>query len=193
MLTDALRFLINVAFGLFVYTALLRFIMQWMRAPFRNPVGQAVTALTDWAVKPLRKVLPGFGGYDWASLVVAWLLQVLWLAALTALGASAGALLTGTTAGLIAVVAVIELIKAALWIAIVAVFIQALLSWVAPDGPLAGVLNALTFPLLAPVRRLVPPIGGALDLSPLIVIVLAQLILMLPVAWLEQTVAALFR
>jgi YggT family protein len=193
MLTDALRFLINVAFGLFVYTALLRFIMQWMRAPFRNPVGQAVTALTDWAVKPLRKILPGFGGYDWASLVVAWLLQVLWLAALTALGASAGALLTGTTAGLIAVLAVIELIKAALWIVIVAVFVQALLSWVAPDGPLAGVLNALTFPLLAPVRRLVPLIGGALDLSPLIVIVLAQLILMLPVAWLEQTVAALFR
>ncbi|HZI83547.1 MAG TPA: YggT family protein [Casimicrobiaceae bacterium] len=193
MLTDALRFLLNVVFGLFVYTALLRFIMQWMRAPFRNPVGQAVTALTDWAVKPMRKALPGFGGYDWASLVVAWLLQVLWLVALTALGAGATALLTGATAGLIACVAVIELVKAALWIVIVAVFIQALLSWVAPDGPLAGVLNALTFPLLAPVRRVVPPIGGALDLSPLIVIVLAQLVLMLPVAWLEQTVAALFR
>ena len=99
MLTDALRFLINVAFGLFVYTALLRFIMQWMRAPFRNPVGQAVTALTDWAVKPMRKILPGFGGYDWASLVVAWLLQVVWLAALASLSAPASALLTGTTAG----------------------------------------------------------------------------------------------
>ena len=193
MLTDALRFLINVAFGLFVYTALLRFIMQWMRAPFRNPVGQAVTALTDWAVKPMRKLLPGFGGYDWASLVVAWLLQVLWLATLAALGPSLNALLTATGAGLIAVIAVIELVKAALWIVIVAVFVQALLSWIAPDGPLAGVLNALTFPLLAPVRRVVPPIGGALDLSPLIVIVLAQLILMLPVAWLEQTVGQLFR
>ena len=193
MLTDALRFLINVAFGLFVYTALLRFIMQWMRAPFRNPVGQAVTALTDWAVKPMRKILPGFGGYDWASLVVAWLLQVVWLAALASLSAPASALLTGTTAGLIAAIAIVELIKAALWIVIVTVFVQALLSWVAPDGPLAGVLNALTFPLLAPVRRLVPPIGGALDLSPLIVIVLAQLILMLPVAWLEQSVATLLR
>jgi len=193
MLTDAIRFLLNVVFGLFVYTALLRFIMQRMRAPFRNPVGQAVTALTDWAVKPMRKVLPGFGGYDWASLAVAWILQLAWLAALTALSAPAGALLSGPTAGLIAVIALLELVKAALWIAIVAVFIQALLSWVAPDGPLAGVLNALTFPLLAPVRRLVPPIGGALDLSPLIVIVLAQLVLMLPVAWLEQTVAAVFR
>ncbi|HEX8012139.1 MAG TPA: YggT family protein [Casimicrobiaceae bacterium] len=193
MLTDALRFLLDVAFGLLVYTALLRFIMQWMRAPFRNPVGQAVSALTDWAVKPLRKLLPGFGGYDWASLAVAWVLQVLWLAALTALAAPASALLSGTTAGFIATVAVIELVKAALWIVIVAVFVQALLSWVAPDGPLAGVLNALTFPLLMPIRRIVPPLGGALDLSPLIVIVLAQLVLMLPVAWLEQTVAQLFR
>jgi YggT family protein len=193
MLTDAIRFLLNVVFGLFVYTALLRFVMQWMRAPFRNPVGQAVTALTDWAVKPMRKVIPGFGGYDWASLVVAWLLQVFWLAAVTAVTAPASMLFTGPVAGLIVCMAVVELIKAALWIVIVAVFVQALLSWVAPDGPLAGVLNALTFPLLAPVRRIVPPIGGALDLSPLIVIVLAQLVLMLPVAWLEQTVAALFR
>ena len=55
MINDALRFLINIVFGLFVYSALLRFIMQWLRAPFRNPVGQAVSALTDWAVKPLRK------------------------------------------------------------------------------------------------------------------------------------------
>src|ERR1051326_6332460 len=118
MLTDALRFLLNVVFGLFAYTALLRFIMQWMRAPFRNPVGQAVTALTDWAVKPMRKLLPGFGGYDWASLVVAWLLQVLWLATLAALGPSLNTLLTATGAGLIAAIAVIELIKAALWIVI---------------------------------------------------------------------------
>ena len=87
----------------------------------------------------------------------------------------------------------IELIKAALWILIVAVFLQALLSWVAPDGPLAGVLNALTFRFLAPIRRVIPPLGGVLDLSPLIVIVLAQLVLMLPVAWLEQAVGQLFR
>src|SRR6478736_6730699 len=145
---DALRFLINTVFGLVVYTALLRFIMQWLRAPFRNPLGQATIALTDWAVKPMRRVVAGRAGYDWASLLVAWIAQ-------------------------------------ALWIMIAAIFIQAILSWVAPDGPLAGVLNALTFRVLAPIRRVVPPIGGSLDLSPLIAIVLAQLILMLPVAWLE--------
>jgi YggT family protein len=149
-----------------------------------------VAALTDWAVKPLRRVLPGYRGYDWASLVIAWLLQALWLFTLMALGSAA---LSGGLAGLVAALAVVELIKATLWIVIGTVFLQALLSWVAPDGPLAGVLNALTFPLLTPVRRVVPPLGGALDLSPLIVIVLAQLVLMLPVAWLEQTVVQFFR
>jgi len=190
MLGEALRFLLNIVFGFLVYAMLLRFMMQWLRAPFRNPLGQAVTVLTDWAVKPMRQIVPGYRGYDWASLLLAWFLQALWLASLIALGTG---IVSGMVAGLVAALAVIELIKAALWIIIVTVFVQALLSWVAPDGPLAGVLNALTFPLLAPVRRVVPPLGGALDLSPLIVIVLAQLVLMLPVAWLEQNLALLFR
>jgi YggT family protein len=190
MLNQALRFLIDTAFGFVVYAALLRFIMQWLRAPFRNPIGQAVTALTDWAVKPLRKLLPGFGGYDWASLLFAWIGQVLWLAALASLGSAE---FSGTLAGYLLVLALVELLRASLWILIGAVFLQAILSWVAPDGPLAGVLNALTFRVLAPIRRVVPPLGGSLDLSPLIVIVLAQLALILPVAWLEQSLARLFQ
>ena len=188
--TDALRFLVNTVFGLIVYTALLRFIMQWLRAPFRNPLGQATIALTDWVVKPLRRVLSGRGGYDWASLVVAWVGQMLWLATLAATG---GAPFSGSLVGYVAVLALVELLKAALWIMIGAIFIQAILSWVAPDGPLAGVLNALTFRVLAPIRRVLPPLGGTLDLSPLIAIVLGQLVLMLPVAWLEQAVAQVFR
>ena len=85
MLIDALRFLLNIVFGLLVYAVLLRFLMQVMRAPFRNPLGQAIAALTDWAVKPVRRILPGYRGYDWASLVLAWFFQVLWLAAMIAL------------------------------------------------------------------------------------------------------------
>jgi YggT family protein len=94
---------------------------------------------------------------------------------------------------MLAALSIVELIKAALWIMIGAIFIQAILSWVAPDGPLAGVLNALTFRVLAPIRRILPPLGGTLDLSPLIAIVLGQLVLMLPVAWLEQSVVQIFR
>jgi YggT family protein len=191
MLATALAFLIDVVFGLLTYALLLRLVMQLIRAPFRNPLGQALMALTDWAVKPLRKVLPGWRGIDWASVVAVYLSQFLWLAALhAALGA--GFSIAGPLLPFLALAAVIALLKALLWLAIIVVFVQAILSWVAPDGPLAGVLNALTFPLLRPVRRIVPPIGGTLDLSPLIVIVLAQLVLITIVPWLESATTRLF-
>ena len=72
------------------------------------------------------------------------------------------------------------------------VIVQAILSWFAPDGPLSGLLNALTFPFLRPVRRILPPIGGTLDLSPLVVIVIAQLLLMTAVPFLESSLTSLF-
>jgi YggT family protein len=191
MLDQALRFLLDTVFGIVTYAFLLRFVMQWLRAPFRNPLGQAVMALTDWAAKPVRRVIPGFRGLDGSTLVLAWLAQFLWLIAL-ALVVGPGAL-SGALLGMFALLACVELVKAMLWLLIIVVFAQAILSWTAPDGPFAGVLNALTFRFLAPIRRIVPPLGGTLDLSPLIVIVLAQLALMLPVRWLESAVVTLFR
>jgi YggT family protein len=191
MLASALGFLIDVVFGLMTYTLLLRLVMQLMRAPFRNPLGQAVIALTDWIVKPLRKVLPGLRGIDWASVIAAYLSQFLWLLALY-FAFGRGFALFGPGLPFLAIAAVIALVKALLWLTIIVVFAQAILSWVAPDGPLAGVLNALTFPLLRPVRRIVPMIGGTLDLSPLIVIVLAQLLLITLVPWVESTLTKAF-
>jgi YggT family protein len=191
MLSTALGFLIDVVFGLFTYALLLRLVMQVMRAPFRNPLGQAVMALTDRIVKPLRKVLPGVGGIDWASVIAAYVFQFAWLLALY-FAFGRGFALLGPGLAFVAVAALIAIVRALLWLTIIVVFAQAILSWVAPDGPLAGVLNALTFPLLRPVRRLVPPIGGTLDLSPLIVIVVAQLILITLVPWLEAGATRLF-
>jgi YggT family protein len=191
MLSTALAYLIDVVFGLFTYALLLRFVMQRMRAPFRNPLGQAVMALTDWIVKPLRRVLPGIAGIDWASVVAVVLFQFVWLLALY-LAFGRGFALLGPGLAFLLVATLIALLKALLWIVIVVVFAQAILSWVAPDGPLAGVLNALTFPLLRPVRRVIPPIGGTLDLSPLIIIVVAQLLLITLVPWLESGATRLF-
>jgi YggT family protein len=172
-----LKYLIDVVFGLFTFALLLRFVMQTMRAPFRNPVGQAVIALTDWIVKPLRRVLPGYKGIDWASLLATILFQFLWVLALRLVFGGFG--FTGDGILFLLVRTVFELISALLWLFIVIVIVQAILSWVAPDGPLSGLLNALTFPLLRPIRKVLPPIGGTLDLSPLVFIVVAQILLML--------------
>ncbi|HZQ62243.1 MAG TPA: YggT family protein [Casimicrobiaceae bacterium] len=186
---QALRFLIDTVFGLFTYSFLARFMMQALRAPFRNPVGPAVMALTDWAVKPTRRIVPGLRGVDWATVILAWIAQWLWLMLLGALAARA---LAAALVPFFALLAMVELLKAAIWILIIAVFLQAILSWIAPDGPLSGLLNALTFRFLAPIRRTIPPLGGTLDLSPLVFIVVAQLILMLPVRWLEALIVQVF-
>jgi YggT family protein len=191
MFGQALRFLVDTAFGILTYAFLLRFTMQWLRAPFRNPLGQAVVALTDWAVKPVRRVVPGYKGLDGSTLLLAWLAEFAWLVTLELL-AGRGAV-DGAAVPTLALLACVELVKATLWLLIIVVFAQAILSWTAPDGPFAGVLNALTFRFLAPIRRRVPPLGGTLDLSPLILIVVAQLLLMLPVRWLEGVVVTLFR
>jgi YggT family protein len=79
MTEQVIRYLLDVVFGLFTYALLLRFAMQLLRAPFRNPLGQAVIALTDWIVKPLRRVVPGWKGIDWASLLALFVFQFLWL------------------------------------------------------------------------------------------------------------------
>jgi len=191
MFGQALRFLVDTAFGIVAYAFLLRFTMQWLRAPFRNPLGQAVVALTDWAVKPVRRVVPGYKGLDGSTLLLAWVAEFAWLVTLELL-AGHGAF-DGAAVLTLALLAGVELVKAVLWLLIIVVFAQAILSWTAPDGPFAGVLNALTFRFLAPIRRRVPPLGGTLDLSPLILIVAVQLLLMLPVRWLEGVVVTLFR
>jgi YggT family protein len=183
------KYLLDVVFGLFTYALLLRFAMQAMRAPFRNPLGQAVIALTDWIVKPLRKILPGYKGLDWASLVATILFQFLWLLAYALIFGSFS--FAGPGIAFLLMATVIALIRAMLWLLIVVVIVQAILSWTAPDGPLSGMLNALTFPFLRPIRRVLPPIGGVLDLSPLIVIVIAQLLLM-TLPYLEGSLTGLF-
>ena len=188
---QALLLVLNTVFGLLTYSFLLRFMMQWLRAPFRNPVGQALVALTDWAVKPLRRVVPGFKGQDTSTLVLAWLAQFVWLLVASIVARRAAP--DGGVALTLSLYAVVELFKAAVWVLIVAVIVQAVLSWFGPEGPLAGFLNAMTFRFLAPIRRLVPPIGGTLDLSPLILIVLLQIVLMVPVPWIEGVVLSLFR
>lgn len=192
MIDQALTLVIDVVFGLVVYSLIARFLMQLLRAPFRNPIGQAVIALTDWIVKPLRRVLPGYRGIDWASLIAAFIFQLAWLLALYAI-VGRGFPSTGPAVGYLLGATAIELLKAMLWLLVIVVIVQAVLSWVAPDGPLAGLLNAMTFPFLRPLRRVIPPVGGTLDLTPLILVVILQLILILPVRWMETALATLVR
>lgn len=191
MLTDAARYLAEVVFGLFSLALLLRFYLQLVRAPYRNPLSHFLNALTDFLVKPARRVIPGLWGLDLASLVLAWTCEVLLLVVLLMMyGAERGMGAGGMGVAVylaIFVLALVKLLKTSVYIVMVAVIIQALLSWFNPYSPAAPLLNSLVQPFLRPLRKRIPPVGGV-DLTPLVLIVVLQLILMLPIRWLETMV-----
>lgn len=188
MVMQSLLFILQTAVDLLGGIFLLRFLMQWARVPFRNPVGQFVIAASDWAVLPARKVIPGLWGIDLASLMLAWLVQCSYYAVMFGL---AGASEVGTSAaiGSLALVALIETARLFLYLIFGIVIITAIMSWVNPYAPMAPVLNALARPFLAPLQRFIPPLGGV-DLSPIVLIVVLQLLLGL-LAGLRQSVFAL--
>ncbi len=189
MISAALVFLASTVLGLFTVALLLRCYLQWVRAAYRNPLSEFLNALTDFIVRPARRVVPGLWGIDLATLVVAWLVQLLELfIALKVKGYQFGA--SGGALGGLALLAVVMVVKLALYIVMVVVLIQAVLSWINPYSPLAPVLNSMTRPFLRSLQKLIPPVGNV-DLSPLIVIVVCQLLLILPVAYLEVTVSQL--
>ncbi len=191
MLAQAASFVAEVVIGLFSLALLLRFFLQLVRAPFRNPVSQFVAALTDFMVKPARRFIPGLWGVDLATLVLAWLCEVLLLVVLLAIrGVEPGTL--GATAFVgILVLALIKLLKTSVYIVMVAVFVLAIMSWFGTSSPLSPILNAVTQPLLRPLQKRMPLVGNV-DLSPLVLIIVLQLVLIVPIAWLEMTVTRLF-
>lgn len=185
MLGNALIFIAQVAFGLLTLTLLLRFYLQWVRAPYRNPLADFINALTDFMVRPARRFIPGLWGLDLPTLLLAWVLQVLeLLVVLQVRGYRFGAEV-GLAAIGIASLAAMAIVKMLIYIVMVATLLQALLSWINPGSPVAPLLDAMTRPLLRLFRRRIPPVGNV-DLSPLLLIVVCQLLLILPLAWLES-------
>lgn len=179
-LTNPIIFLVQTLLGLCAAVVLLRFLLQWVRADFYNPVSQFVVKVTTPVLRPFRRLVPGYAGMDLAALVVAWLVKSLELAIVVLillpqvnpLGALAWALP--------------ELVNLTINIFIFAVLVRIVLSWLNPDPyhPMAGLLGSLTEPIMGPARRLLPPIGG-LDLSPILVMIgltLLQMLLVPPLS-----------
>lgn len=177
MFSGILLLIVNFAFSFITMLLLARFFMQWQRVSFRNQLGQFVLTTTDWAVKPLRRVIPGLFGLDLASLVPAWAFQtVLAFIELSLRGAALDGGVFGVLLGLSGL-GLIELLRMALYLVMAVVLISAVLSWVSPHAPAAPVFHGLAAPFLRPFRRLLPTIANV-DLSPLLLLLLLQVLLM---------------
>lgn len=171
MFSDVFLFLINIAFSLLGIALIVRAWIYAIRLHPFNPYVQSILRLTDWMIHPLRKIIPPGNRADWASIIGAWVVAFLYLLA-------SWVVYTGQIPApqmlLPALVAAIFTgLKWALNVVLWATLIQAILSWVNPMAPVMPVLQTLTAPLLDPLRRIMPNLGG-IDLSPLALLLLAQ-------------------
>ncbi|MCG8394840.1 MAG: YggT family protein [Pseudomonadales bacterium] len=170
----ALFFLLDFAFSVYIFIVLTRFVLQLARADFYNPISQFVLKATNPLLRPMRRVIPGYGGLDIASLVLVIILII--LKAVVLLSIQMGGLPSGV-GGQLVIYALRELATLILDYVFWTVLIRVILSWVAPDpyNPVVRVIVQITEPIMAPVRKLLPPMGG-FDLSPLIVLLGIQLL-----------------
>jgi YggT family protein len=170
---NAMQFLISTLFDLFLMVVLLRFWLQWAKADFYNPMSQFVVKATSFAVKPLRKIIPGFGGLDLASLLLAFIVAIAKISTLMLV-------IYNTWAPQpVFIQALITVLKEGLNLVFWVLIIRALLSWVSQgNNPIEAVFQQLTEPMLKPIRKVLPSMGG-LDLSVLVLIIGIQFLQML--------------
>lgn len=181
-LRTPLEFLITTLFDLYITVVMLRFILQQVRADFYNPISQFIVKVTNPLLIPLRRIIPGWGGIDIASILLMLLLQSIAITLLL--------LIRGVGLGPLVVInlAFAELVSMAFNVFIFAIVIQAVISWINPAGhynPVGGILRSITEPLLRPARKFIPPISG-IDLSPLAALFALQILKMLIVPLLHS-------
>ncbi len=176
--TNPVVFLIQVIFGAYILVVMLRFLLQLVKADFYNPISQFIVKVTSPVLVYLRRIIPGLGGIDIASIVLMWVLKAVELTlTLTLVGLPASYMVIAW--------AVPELVRLAFNVFIFSILIQVIMSWVNPGAynPATALIGYLTEPILRPARRIIPPIGG-LDLSPMIAMIglyLVQMLLMPPI------------
>jgi YggT family protein len=186
MINNAILFLLQALLGLLSLAFLLRFYLQLTRTSFQNQVAELIVTVTNFAVKPMRRMLPSIGKLDLSTLVLAYTTQLilytctLWLKGFPLLVAG------NQVWSVILGVALISIVNISISIFLYAVLIQAVLSWINPHTPIAPILHSLTYPLLKPLKKHIPPAGN-FDLSPLIFIISAQLLLTTILIPLENT------
>lgn len=174
-LMNAGIYLINLLFGLYLLAVMLRFLLQTIRADFYNPICQFLVTVTNPALKPLRRWVPGYRGIDWPSILLMFLLQAIEIC-LVAL------LVSGQIPVAISFPIIIasKLLVLLIYIYIFVIIIQAIISWIQPGSysPFTILLYQLSDPLVKPIRRYIPATGG-IDWSPFIILILLNLALML--------------
>lgn len=185
-LTSPLLLIINTVIDLYLLLVMLRFILQMLRADFYNPVSQFVLRATAPPLKPLRRIIPGIAGQDMSALVLCFLILIAKYFILRGLGVGVTDIANylapiGSVSFIgMAIIALADLLALFINIFLFAVIIQAILSWVNPGNynPAIGLINSVSNPVMRPIQRFIPPLGG-IDLSPLFATLFLMVVKML--------------
>ncbi len=170
------EYLISTLFDLFAFVVMLRFIMQLTRADYYNPVSQFVVKATNPLLIPIRRVIPGVGGHDIAALVLCFLVLLGKFVLLQVIGLAGGGWGGTVIATIMGTARQVGLIGTVFNVFMFSIFAMIILSWVSPGGhPISGLLNSITSPILTPIRKVVPPMGG-FDLSALVALIGIQFV-----------------
>lgn len=175
MFTNAISFLLSTLLNLLSILFLLRFYMQLVRAPFQNQIGQMVMTLTDFAVKPLRKIIPSIKKLDLSTLLLAIATQLILRVGLLYLSQFPLAVAGETVWINILGLALLSTLRLMVDILFYSLLLQAILSWVNPLSAAAPILNLMTNPILKPIQRFVP-IANGIDFSPFVSMILLQMV-----------------
>jgi len=172
-LVNAGTYLISTLFGLYIIIVLLRFLLQLVRADFYNPLSQFIVKATTPVLKPLRRIIPGLFGIDFASLVLAYILQSIENFLIFAIKG------VSLHPGLILWHSIGSVITLLLYIYFFAIIVQIIISWVSPGtyNPATALIHHITEPVMRPARKILPPFSG-LDLSPILVFIVLNLLIM---------------
>ncbi len=176
-LSNVTYFLVDTLFSLYIALIMIRMLLGFARADFRNPISQFIITATNPVLRPVRSLIPSVGKVDSAAIVVMIVLKMIQLSLLLLIKGQAPALLP------LLWYAVLQLLELLVYVYIFALIIQAVISWVNPGAlhsgnPMGSLLNSITRPVVAPISRMVPPIG-MIDISPLIAILLLNIVLII--------------
>jgi YggT family protein len=168
----ALLFLINTVFDLYLFILVVRIILAWVGANYFDPVTQFIIKCTDFIVKPLRRLIPNFRRVETASIVLLLLIEIIKFLLVSLLSFGFPHLL-----GLF-ILAIGDSLKLILLTFFYAILLQAILSWIQPNAPMNRVLYQFTSPIMGPLHRVIPPIGG-IDISPIPALIILQLLIII--------------
>ncbi|MGD9592425.1 MAG: YggT family protein [Candidatus Berkiella sp.] len=182
-LQNASAFLVQSLFDIFLLILLLRFVLQYLRVDYYNPFTQFVVKASSPVVVPLRKVIPGLWGIDFATLIAIIAFTSLKVCLVMYISLHKFPSMTG-----VAIWSLGEIFNLTINLFFYSILLSVILSWVAPltHSPIAPILYRLTEPLMKPVRKVIPPIAG-FDISPIPVMIVLQLLKILVADPLTQT------